>query len=39
MVTLCNCYNDDMYNNGVVFVIFYINRRSTESTKETTGHA
>ena len=34
MVTLCNCYNDDMYNNGLVFVIFYINRRSTDSTKE-----
>ena len=34
MVTLCNCYNDYMYNNGLVFVIFYINRRSTDSTKE-----
>ena len=30
MVTLCNCYNDDMHNNGLVFVIFYINRRSTK---------
>ena len=34
MVTLCNIYNDDMYNNGLVFDIFYINRRSTDSTKE-----
>ena len=34
MVTLCNYYNDDMYNNGLVFTIFYVNRRSTDSTKE-----
>ena len=31
MVTLCNYYNDNMYNNGL---IFYINIRSTDSTKE-----
>ena len=34
MVTLCNYYNDDMYNDGLVFLIFYINRGSTDSIKE-----
>ena len=34
MVTLCNYYNNDMYNHGLVFLIFYVNRRSTDSIKE-----
>ena len=33
MVTLSNYYNNDMYN-GLVLLIFYVNRRSTDSTKE-----